>query len=293
MRKILGRTDPESFRSPYVKATLSSSKIYLERNESEPLATFKAMYAKRQPTSSAALSKALTNEGFALANLGISIILELDLVGKGRFAVFTRRGDDRKCLALISGYWDVSIDLTPRKCAERELLEELLVFDPEKQSFLEPEGFTFPFPSCKHLQSSKWRLEPFEGHAEWVPSAKMRAFGLDNCYIYIDATTSSAQAVYSYRATFQNWQGLSILHAEDRLDKQGNLVTTADDESAVLFKIQHNRLLSPAYQFNGGVLEAVSLPEDVYFHPAMVGVNQFGIVSNDKAAFESVVSEQS
>lgn len=290
MQTILNIEPTKPFKNQAVTAFFEDSKIHLQLDSGQPLESFLEMKKRRQPTTPNALATALTREGFSLANLGISTIIELELVGKGKFALFTLRGQEKKCLSLISGYWDKAIDDTPKDCAERELIEELLVFDTSKQSFLVPEGFRLPYLECQSTSTTKWTLTPIEDSIKWVPSAKLQAKGIDCRYVYIDATTSSAQAVYCYSASFSDWHNLSLICAEDQMDEKGSLITTADSQGVILFELQNNHLLAPGYRLQNGQLVEVELSEDAYFHPSMVGVNQFGIVTTDKVALGQVLN---
>lgn len=290
MQKILHIEPSRPFQNRAVTAFFENSKIRLQPNSERPPETFLEMQKRRQPIDPKDITSSLTGEGFTLANLGISAILELELTGKGKFALFTLRGQENKCLSLISGYWDAAIDDTPRDCAERELIEEFLVFDDSKQSFLVPKGFTLPYLECQSTSTSRWMLTPLKDSIKWVPSAQLKATGIDCQYVYIDATTSSAQAVYCYSASFSDWRNLSLICAEDQIDKEGNLITTADSQGIILFELQNNHLLAPGYSLQNGSLVEAELPEDAYFHPSMVGVNQFGIVATDKVPLGQIVS---
>ena len=288
--KIIQRKSGETFQNRKVTAYLENSKIRLDIDSSAYPENFLEMYKKRKPADPSVIVNSLLTNGFTLANLGISVALELRLARGDRFAVFTRRGTDYKCLALISGYWDVSLDTTPESCAKRELLEEFLVCQQSDEKFLIPEGMRLPYEGHQCIPSKRWTLTPSAEAFEWVLSAKLEIADTDNCRIYIDATTSSAQVVYGYYAEFSDWQELSIFHAEDRLDENKNLVTWLEDRGIVLFPITENRLINPGYYLKQGQLVTADLPDDAYFHPSMVGANHFGIVSSDKIPLKDVIS---
>jgi hypothetical protein len=290
MLKAIDKKSATTFQNRKVIAYFDNSKIRLDIDSSVNTENFLEMYQKRKPSNSSLIANDLLNNGFNLANLGISVSLEVRLPGANRFAVFTRRGTDKKCLALISGYWDASLDVTLEACAKREMLEEFLVFQASDDRFLVPEGMKFPYKKCHWTSSSRWTLIPDPEAIKWVPSAKLKIAERDNCCIYIDATTSSAQVVYGYYANFSDWQELSILHAEDRLDENHNLITYLEEQTIVLFSIVDNRLINPGYYLKEGQLIPADLPDDTYFHPSMVGANQFGIVSSDKIPLKDIIS---
>ncbi|MBD2341792.1 hypothetical protein H6G64_33195 [Calothrix sp. FACHB-156] len=292
MLKIIKQKSGETFQNPKVIAYFENSKIRLDIDSSKQPENFLEMYKKRQPINPSLIINALLTNGFTLANLGISVALELRLPRGDRFAVFTRRGADYKCLALISGYWDASIDPTPETCAKRELLEEFLVFQQSDHKFIIPKGMRFPYEGCQYISSKCWKLIPTTETIEWVLSAKLEIAETENCRIYIDATTSSAQLVYGYYAEFSDWQELSIFHAEDRADEHNNLVTWLEEQGIVLFPITNDCLVNPGYYLKEGQLVAADLPEDAYFHPSMVGANQFGIVSSDKVFLKNLISSK-
>ncbi len=288
MLEIIDQCSSKNFRNWKVVAKSARSNIRFVINPLDSLETFLEMFEKRKPTDPKEIEKALVTDGFALANLGISVALEVVSPFGERFALFTRRGTENKCLALISGYWDASHDTNPASCAVREIVEEFLVYQNTHRRFLVPEGIMFPYQKKSWEYSEIWRLFPrFEALA-WVPSAKIKVLG-DECRVYIDATTSSAQVVYGYCVEFTDWNDLSILHAEDHIEANGQLVTLIKDESIVLFRIIDNQLIDPAYSLKQGRLMPVSLPEDTYFHPSMVGANQLGIVSSDRIPLQEVV----
>jgi hypothetical protein len=289
MLKAIDKKSAKTFQNRKVIAYFDNSKIRLDIDSSVNTENFIEMYQKRKPSEPSVIVNDLLTNGFTLANLGISVSLELRLPGGNRFAVFTRRGTDKKCLALISGYWDASLDVTLEACAKRELLEEFLVFQPSDDRFIVPEGIKFPYEKCHWTSSSRWTLNPDTEAIRWVPSAKLKIADQDNCRIYIDATTSSSQVVYGYYADFLDWQELSILHAEDRPDKNNNLITYLEEQAIVLFSIRDNRLVNPGYYLKEGQLIPADLPDDTYFHPSMVGANQFGIVSSDKIPLKDVI----
>jgi hypothetical protein len=288
--KIIEQKSGETFQNRKVTAYFENSKIKLDIDASAHPENFLEMYKKRKPVDPSIIVNDLLTNGFTLANLGISVALELRLPKGDRFAVFTRRGADYKCLALISGYWDVSLDTTPESCAKRELLEEFLVCQQSDEKFLIPEGMRFPYKGHQCISSKRWTLIPNAETFKWVLSAKLEIADTENCRIYIDATTSSSQVVYGYYAEFSDLQELSIFHAEDRPDKNNNLVTWLNDRGIVLFSIKENRLVNPGYYLKEGQLVVADLPEDTYFHPSMVGVNQFGIVSSDKIPLKDIIS---
>lgn len=292
MLKIIDQKSGQTFQNRKVTAYFENSKIRLDIDFLDNPENFLEMYKKRKPADPSVIVNALLTSGFTLANLGISVSLELRLPRGDRFAVFTRRGSDYKCLALISGYWDASLDPTPGACAKRELLEEFLVFQQSDNKFLVPEGMRFPYKGYQCTPSRRWTLIPSAETIGWVLSAKLEIANKDNCRIYIDATTSSAQAVYGYYAEFLDWQDLSIFHAEDQQDENNNLVTCLEEQAIVLFSIIENRLVNPCYYLKEGQLVPADLPDDAYFHPSMVGANHFGIVSSDKILLKNVISSK-
>lgn len=287
--KVMGRKSGETFQNRKVTAYFENSKIRLDIDYSANTESFLEMHQKRKPSKTSLISNDLLTNGFTLANLGISISLEVSSPKGNRFAVFTRRGADKKCLALISGYWDVSLDVTCEDCAKREIQEEFLVFRQSENKFIVPKGMRFPYKDKQFTPSTCWTLTPNIKAIRWVPSAKIKITDRDSCRIYIDATTSSAQIVYGYYASFSDWQGLSIFHAEDRPDENNNLITYLEDQTIVLFQIGDNRLVSPGYYLKKGQLIPAELPDDSYFHPSMVGVNTYGIVSLDKIPLKDVI----
>ncbi len=289
MLKIIDQKSGQTFQNRKVTAYFENYKIRLDIDSSDHPENFLEMYNKRKPVDPSVIVNALLTNGFTLANLGISVALELRLPRGDRFAVFTRRGSDYKCLALISGYWDASLDPTLEACVKRELLEEFLVFQQSDDKFLVPKGMRFPYERCQCTPSERWTLIPSAETIGWVLSAKLEIADTDNCRIYIDATTSSAQVVYGYYAEFSDWQELSIFHAEDRPDENKNLVTCLEDQAIVLFSITENRLVNPGYYLKEGQLVAADLPDDAYFHPSMVGANHWGIVSSDKILLKNVI----
>jgi hypothetical protein len=289
MLKVLDKKSATTFQNRKVIAYFENSKIRLDIDFSDNTENFLEMYQKRSTSDPSVIVNALLTNGFNLANLGISVSLELRLTETNRFAVFARRGTDKKCLALISGYWDASLDPTLEDCAKRELLEEFLVFQSSNNRFIVPEDIKFPYEKCHWTSSSHWTLIPDKEAIRWVPSAKIKIANQDNCRIYIDATTSSAQVVYGYYANFSDWQELSIFHAEDRADTNNNLITYLEEQAIVLFSIIDNRLVYPGYYLKEGQLIPADLPDDTYFHPSMVGANHFGIVSSDKIPLKDVI----
>lgn len=289
MLQVIKQQTTNSFRNQPVTAYSTGSQIKLETTSSILPETFLEMYKKRLPTASQTIEKSISTNGFQLANLGICIALELQMPDGKRFAVFTRRGEQKNCLALISGYWDISSDPTPEDCAKRELLEEFLIFETSQKSFLAPQGFDFPYKECPSSTSTIWTLEPTTKPISWVPSAKLETTGITNSHIYIDASTSSAQAVYGYCARFSTVENLSIFHAEDQPDEKGNMITSIHNGAILLLEIKNQYLIDTAYSLEDGKLEIINLPDNTYFHPSMVGVNQFGIVHSDKIPFKRVV----
>ncbi|HEY9834979.1 MAG TPA: hypothetical protein V6D26_30790 [Stenomitos sp.] len=288
MLKIIARCSSKNFRNWKVVAQFDQSSVRFVINPLDSLETFLEMFEKRKPTDPIEIGKALVADGFPLANLGISVALEIVSPSKERFAAFTQRGCHNECLALISGYWDATHDTNPASCAARELLEEFLVYQNTRRVFLVPRGITFPYKEESWKYSEKWKLSPRFEALQWVPSAKVKAVG-DECRVYIDATTSSAQVVYGYCAEFTTWRDLSILHAEDRAEANGQLVTFIKHESIVLFRVIENQLVGNPYWLTQGQLVPVTLPNNAYFHPSMVGANQLGIVSSDRIPLREVV----
>ena len=288
--KLINQQSSESFLNWKVIAQIEQSHIRLVINPLDSLETFPEMFKKRYPTDPNKIKHALINEGFSLANLGISIALEVISPWGEKFAVFTRRGYDKKCLALISGYWDAYNDTNLSSCALRELSEEFLVYLNIDDKFLVSKEFLFPYQELSWHYSDLFRIYSRYDALNWVRSAKLKAFG-DECRVYIDATTSSAQAVYGYCVEFVDWSNLSILHAEDHSEANGQLVTFLEDESIVLFRILNNQLVGAPYALKQGHLMPISLPEDSYFHSSMVGADQWGIVISDYIPLREVIKD--
>ena len=67
------QTSIETFQNQPVVAYFENSSIKLQFSKSKPPETFLEMYRKRQPTAPTNIAKNLIGQGFALANLGISI----------------------------------------------------------------------------------------------------------------------------------------------------------------------------------------------------------------------------
>ncbi|MEO0686650.1 MAG: hypothetical protein AAFY76_16805, partial [Cyanobacteria bacterium J06649_11] len=270
--KVIKQQTTHNFRNQPVTAYLTDSKIKLEITPSMCPETFLEMYKKRQPIALQTIENSLSHNGFPLANLGICIALELEMPNGRRFAVFTRRGEQQNCLALISGYWDISSDPTPDDCARRELLEEFLIFDKSQEKFLTPQGFDFPYKECPNNTSTTWTLKPTSNSVSWVPSAQLQTLGITKSHIYIDPSTSSAQVVYGYYAKFSALENLSICHAEDQPDEHGNMVTSIRNGAIILLEITNQHLSHNTYALEDGKLTLVNLPNDTNHRGMKVGI---------------------
>jgi hypothetical protein len=288
MAQIIARQSAEVFSNQRVTARFDQLGVSLSINLLDAPETFLEMSKQRKAVDPEVLTEALMTDGFSLTNLGVSVALEVISPNGERFAVFTRRGKDKKCLALISGYWNTNSDSTPFNCAERELIEEFLVYKKSDHIFLVPTNTPFPYQACAWRYTKLWNLTPRLEALEWVSSAKLQVIG-DSSRIYFDSSTSSAQVVYGYCAVFSNWDDLSLFHAEDQLDKDGELVTYIEDDSLILFKLVDNQLSGNPYCLKQGNLIPAHLPQEAYFHPSMVGANQLGVVSSDFILIDKVV----
>jgi hypothetical protein len=278
---VLDRRSGKDFQNLAVYArSIESGKFKITVDANEKPETFMEMFRNRTTVNPETFRLKLFLEcGFKLANLGVSVALEVVAPSGEIYAAFTRRGEGGKTLALISGYWDAHIDNKPSSCAARELLEEFLVFQKleSEEKFLVPSCFDFPY-KVNWEHSEKWVLSPNIEALNWVRSAKGVIADDDSCRIYFDSTTSSGQLVFGYRATFHDWKNLSLLHAEDR--PEGETLATYLNDSIVLFRLDTSKwqLVGKPLTLLNGKLQLVALPQDSCFHQSMVGSDSYAIV---------------
>jgi hypothetical protein len=278
---VLDRRSGKDFQNPVVYAHFyKSGGVKITVNVDEQPETFMEMFRNRTPVKPEVFQEKLfLPNGFKLANLGVSVALEIVAPSGEVYAAFTRRGASGKTLALICGYWDALRDKKPSLCAERELLEEFLVFQESEteKKFLIPQGFDFPYKvQWKH--SERWTLSPNAEALNWVRSAKGIVVGDNSCRIYFDSTKSSGQLVFGYKAIFHDWKDLSLLHAEDK--PEGETLTTYLHDPIVLFRLDKGKeklIGEPLTLLNGELLQA-KLPKNSYFHQSMVGADFHAIV---------------
>lgn len=271
-----------------VTAYFENHSIKLNINPLDGLESFSEMQRKRIEISPEIIREKLVNQGFILANVGICVALELVSPYGDRFAVFTRRGVDKKCLALISGYWNAYDDTNLASCAKRELVEEFLVYDHIHNQFLVANNDEFPYKNLSWRYTDDLILYAEHQSYEWVKGAKVHGYG-DDCRIYIDATTSSAQIVFGYCIEFRNWDNLSIYHAEDHPDNFGKMVTYIEDNCMVFFQIKNQQLVGSPYILKSGKLHQFELSDDSYFHTSMVAGDEYGIINSNKIYVKDAV----
>lgn len=291
-RLVLDRRSGKEFQNLVVYAHSTEPgkfKITVDANE-EP-ETFMEMFRNRTPVKPEVFQEKLFLEcGFKLANLGVSVALEVVSPSGTIYAAFTRRGKSGKTLALISGYWDAHLDAKPSSCGARELLEEFLVFQKSEseEKFLIPLCFDFPYKATWE-HSKRWTLSPNAEALNWVRSAKGIVLDDNSCRIYFDSTTSSGQLVFGYRAIFNDWKDLSLVHAEDK--QEGETLTTYLHDPIVLFRIDTSKgqlVGEPLMLLNGQLLPA-ELAKDSYFHQSMVGADFNAIVHTNQINMHEVV----
>jgi hypothetical protein len=289
---VLDRRSGKEFQNRAVYAHFHQfGEFKITVNLDEQPETFTEMFHNRTPVKPEVLEEMLfIPSGFKLANLGVSVALEVVAPSGEVYAAFTRRGVSGKTLALLSGYWDAYRDKEPSLCATRELLEEFLVFQESEteKKFLIPQGFDFPY-KANWEHSERWTLFPNAEALNWVRSAKGIVVGDNSCRIYFDSTTSSGQMVFGYRAIFRDWKDLSLLHAEDK--PNGETLITYLQHPIVLFRLDKGKeqlIGEPLTLLNGELLRA-ELPKNSCFHQSMVGADSNAIVHTARLNLHEVV----
>ncbi|KYC35863.1 hypothetical protein WA1_48480 [Scytonema hofmannii PCC 7110] len=289
---VLDQRSSKDFQNLVVHAQFyQSAGFKITVNVDEQPETFMDMFRNRTPIKPKLFQEMLFQpNGFKLANLGVSIALEVVSPTGEVYAAFTRRGVSGETLALISGYWDAHRDKKPSLCAVRELLEEFLVCDESEseKKFLIPQGFDFPY-KANWEYSERWTLSANVEALNWVQSAKGMVIGDNSCRIYFDSTTSSGQLVFGYRAILRDWKDLSLLHAED--EPKGKILITYLHDPIVLFRLDKSKrhLVGEPLTLLNGKLLRVELPKNSYFHQSMVGVDSYAIVHTHRINLHEVV----
>lgn len=235
MPRIIARSNPVVFKTQAIRVEASPECLRYTPVGS-PM-NFADMMTLRQPVT------VEDPESFTItvANLGVSVNLCVT-IGDRELHVLVRqdrldRGDN--VLKLLSGYVPAHELRVPLLTAMTEIAEELLLEG--KNGWLQGryQDTWLPTPYAAELPVDKrhsFTLTPHRGHTRPVYCGDLQLQERPRAYVHLP--TNSLQLVYHLNIALPDGMPLSALHADERLDQDGQLTASLDPENPDLLLVE-------------------------------------------------------
>ncbi|WP_298186763.1 metal ABC transporter ATPase [uncultured Pseudomonas sp.] len=234
MPRTLIRKDPGTFKTLQLLVDASPEGLSYQ-GQGMPL-NFAQMLAKRKPIDIADSQRF----SVALANLGVSVRLTLNLQGREYWVLVRQRRADRGdvVLKLISGYVPAHELNLPLLTALQEVAEECLLETPEGWLSGRFGDTWLPTPyqrSLRYRESAHFNLSALSGAARPVQCGNLKLLERPRAYVHLP--TASLQLVYDLRLDLpKETRELSLLHVDEHLE-DGQLIACLNRARPDLFLI--------------------------------------------------------
>lgn len=236
MPRIIARSNPVVFKTQAIRVEATPECLRYTPVGS-PM-NFSEMLALRQPVS------VDDPERFSMtvANLGVSANLRVTLDDRDFHLMVRQDRPDRddRVLKLLSGYVPAHELRVPLLTAMTEIAEELLLEGHGGWLQGQYQNTWLPTPYAAELPVDNDRhfsLFPERGHTRPVYCGDLQLQERPRAYVHLP--TNSLQLVYHLRIELPDVVSqLSALHADERLDADGQLIASMDYESPELFLVE-------------------------------------------------------
>ncbi len=228
-----------------------------------------AGYRKKGPTDPEKLQRALEENGYIFANLGVSTVLTMSHNGESYVVTARRdRNDLNDSVAmLISGYTDVKHLNNPQLAIFEEIAEEVLptTAGGEVVRFVTEDGRELSQPFSDQYANHPVRaflVEPSQyvapGLASPITIEGARLAG--NPGFYFQLPTDSAQLVFSYHLDFDgiDLNQVSMYHSEDAFNpKEKRLDVKLHEDGLYIIQLRDGDLTNRVFTMSRGELHPV------------------------------------
>ena len=236
MPRIIARSNPVVFKTQAIRVEATPECLRYTPVGS-PM-NFSDMLAQRKPVS------VDDPERFSMtvANLGVSADLCVTLEDRDLHLMVRQDRPDRgdRVLKLLSGYVPAHELRVPLLTAMTEIAEELLLeghggwLQGQFQNTWLPTPYAAELPVDSHLN---FTLTPAQGHTRPVYCGELQLQERPRAYVHLP--TNSLQLVYHLRLELpDDARQLTALHADEKLDAEGQLTASMDYEAPELFLVE-------------------------------------------------------
>ncbi|MGL4315173.1 MAG: metal ABC transporter ATPase [Pseudomonas sp.] len=257
MSRLLARKDPSTFKTLPLHVEADPDGLHY-RSLGLPL-NFTQMLERRRPVEVA------DSQRFAieLANLGVSVRLTLNWLGRDYLLLVRQRRPDRGdvVLKLISGYVPAHELNLPLLTAIQEVAEECLIetADGWLGGRFADTWLPTPYqPNLRYRESSHFRLSPLSGAARPVQCGNLTLIERPHAYVHLP--TASLQLVYDLRLELpRDCRQPSLFHVDECLE-DGQLIARLERRrpDIYLLPLQQGRPGGELLRLQQGTLQAVS-----------------------------------
>lgn len=235
MPRIIARSNPVVFKNQAIRVEASPECLRYTPVGS-PM-SFADMLTLRQPIT------VKDPESFTItaANLGVSVNLCLTIDDRELYVLVRQDRPDRgdNVLKLLSGYVPAHELRVPLLTAMTEIAEELLLEGNAGWLQGRYQDTWLPTPYAAELpvdDKHSFILSPHRGHTRPVYCGDLQLQERPRAYVHLP--TNSLQLVYHLNIELPRGMPLSALHADERLDQDGQLTASLDPENPDLLLVE-------------------------------------------------------
>lgn len=257
MSRLLAHKDPSAFKTLPLHVEANPDGLNY-RSLGLPL-NFTQMLERRRPVT------VPDSQRFAieLANLGVSVRLTLNWLGRDYLLLVRQRRPDRGdvVLKLISGYVPAHELNLPLLTAIQEVAEECLIETADGWLGGRFADTWLPTPyqsNLRYRESSHFRLSPLSGAARPVQCGNLTLIERPHAYVHLP--TASLQLVYDLRLELpKDCRQPSLFHVDECLE-DGRLIARLERRrpDIYLLPLQQGRPSGELLRLQQGTLQAVS-----------------------------------
>ncbi len=253
---ILRNESPDDYRTRPVRVRYDGRQYHVQ--PFSEACDFATMRARRKPLDVSSLPDSDQPFELELANLGVSVWLQVSIKGKDYLIqVLQQRDRGDQVLKLVSGYVPAEHLSNPETMILQEIAEEVLLQTRQGYCRFSLDDDYLPWPyidlqadsATATLHRQKYTLA---GDQEWLVDDKPAAVTA-----YIDTNVAALQLIYAYSMTLPE-EVINGKSAEDEL-VDGQLITQLDPACELVFAglSKTGKLNGEFYNFRSGKLEPV------------------------------------